>query len=243
MVQVFSLVNRMSMSQWTRVVRSLVSLSVPSSLAGLGIWSQILSLSAFRPNSGSALWITVKLVLGSGMAFMNLNESFRSDLRPQDGYPVVHLCECSGSITCQLEEVSHHFCSIIPAFIHIQVWVKPHLHMVLYLDALLQVLTSPFDNWSQHCRYTGILQVICKFKWNFFNVWNHVLVLLLTIHMDKLPEDLSLPYRPSCTLTLRHAASAWYSQPTLLNLKKNSTLDVEESCTLQPYPDWNPTLL
>ena len=46
-------------------------------------------------------------------------------------------------------------------------------------------------------------------------------VLFLTIHMDKLLEDLSLPYIPSCTLVLRHAASAWYSQPTLLNLKEN----------------------
>ena len=30
-----------------------------------------------------------------------------------------------------------------------------------------------------------------------------------------------LPYILSCTLVLRHAASAWYSQPTLLNLKEN----------------------
>ena len=64
-----------------------------------------------------------------------------------------------------------------------------------------------------------------------------MLVLLVTIHMDKLPEDLSLPYVPSCTLVPRHAASAWYSQPTLLNLKVNSAPDAYENCTLQPYPN------
>ena len=64
-----------------------------------------------------------------------------------------------------------------------------------------------------------------------------MLVLLLIIHMDKLPEDLSLPFALSCTLVLRHAASAWYSQPTLLNLKENSAPDAYENCTLQPYPD------
>ena len=61
--------------------------------------------------------------------------------------------------------------------------------------------------------------------------------------MDKLPEDLSLPYIPSWTLVLRQASSAWYSQPTLLNFKENSTPDAYENYTLQPYPDWNPTLL
>ena len=64
-----------------------------------------------------------------------------------------------------------------------------------------------------------------------------MLVLLVTIHMDELPEDLSLPYVPSCTLVPKHAASAWYSQPTLLNFKENSAPDAYENCTLQPYPD------
>ena len=64
-----------------------------------------------------------------------------------------------------------------------------------------------------------------------------MLVFLLTIHMDKLPEDLSLPYVPSCTLVPRHAARAWYSQPALLNFKENSALDAYENCTLQPYLD------
>ena len=51
-------------------------------------------------------------------------ESFRPDLRPQDGYPVVHLRECSGCVTCQHEDFSHQFfCRVIPAFVHLQVWV------------------------------------------------------------------------------------------------------------------------
>ena len=33
------------------------------------MWSRILSSSTFRPTSGSDLWIRVKSVLGSGMAF------------------------------------------------------------------------------------------------------------------------------------------------------------------------------
>ena len=38
------------------------------------MWSQILSSSTFRPTSGSDLWITVKSVLGSGMAFTSLRK-------------------------------------------------------------------------------------------------------------------------------------------------------------------------
>ena len=56
---------------------------------------------------------------------------------------------------------------------------------------------------------------------NFLNLCNHSLVLLLAIHMDKLPEDLGLPYILTCTLVLRHAASVWCSQPTLVNFKEN----------------------
>ena len=138
-----------------------MSSSVPSSLTGLGMWSRILSSSTFRPTSGSDLWITVKSVLGSGMAFTSLRKVSGPDLRPQDGYPVVHLREHSGCFTCQHEDFSHQLlCRVIPAFVHLQVRVIPCLHMVSYRDALLQVLAIPLGNGSQHCGYMGLLHII-----------------------------------------------------------------------------------
>ena len=151
--------------------------------------------------------------VGEWDGIYKFKESFRPDLRPQDGYPVVHLLERSGCITCQHEDFSHQFlCRVIPAFVHLQVRVIPCLHMVSYRDALLQMLAIPLGNGSQHCGYMGLLHIILKFTSNFLNLCNHSLVLHLAIHMDKLPEDLSLPYILTCTLVLRHAASVWCSQ-------------------------------
>ena len=71
--------------------------------------------------------------IGEWDGIYDFNESFKSDLRLQDGYPLVHLHKWPGGITCQHEEVSHQFlCRVVPAFIHVQVWVKPHLHIVPY---------------------------------------------------------------------------------------------------------------
>ena len=138
----------------------------------------------------------------------------------------MHLGECSGCITCQYEDFSHQFlCRVIPAFVHLQVWVASCLHVVSYQDALLQVLAGPLGNGSQYCGYTGLFHIICKLTSNFLNLCNHLFVLFLTIHMDKLSEDLGLPFVPSRTLVLRHAAGVWYSQPTFLNFKENSALD------------------
>ena len=174
--------------------------------------------------------------VGEWDGIYKFKESFRPDLRLQDGYPVVHFRECSGCITCQHEDFSHQLlCRGVPAFVHLQVRVVSCLHIVSYRDALLQVLDVPLGNGPQHCGYMGLLHIICKFTSNFLNLSNHSLVLLLTIHMDKLPEDLSLPFIPSCTLVLRHAASVWYSQPTLLNFKENSAPDAYENCTSLPY--------
>ena len=182
--------------------------------------------------------------VGEWDGIYKFKESFRPDLRLQDGYPVVHLRECSGCITSQHEDFSHQFlCRVIPAFVHLQVQVVSCLHVVSYRDTLLQVLASPLGNGSQYCGYMGLLHIICKFTSNFLNLCNHSFVLLLTIHVDKLPEDLGLPFVLSCTLVLRHAAGVWYSQPTLLNFKENSALDACENCTLLPLLDWHPILL
>ena len=58
--------------------------------------------------------------------------------------------------------------------------------------------------------------------------------------MNKLPEDLSLPYIPTCTLVLRHAASVWYSQPTLLNFKENSAPGCLQELYLATSPRLTP---
>ena len=177
-------------------------------------------------------------MLGSGMAFTSLRKVSGLTFDMQDGSPVVHLGECSGCVTCQHEDFSHQFlCRVIPAFVHLQVWVVSCLHMVSYRDALLQVLAGPLGNGPQYCGYTGLLHIICKFTSNFLNLCNHSFVLILTIHVDKLPEDLGLPFVLSCTLVLRHAACVWYSQPTLLNFKEIRAPDAYKNCTLLPSLD------
>ena len=217
------------MTQWNRVPRSFVGLSMPLILAGLGMWSQILSSSTFRPHLGSAFSITVMSVLGRGMAFMILLKvsGLTFDLR-------------IGILKCILERILE----ASPASLKMSITSSSvelsqpsstfrYRSNIVWTWCLTEVLTSPPGNRSNHCRYTGTFQVIYIFKRNFFNLGDDMLVCFLAIHMDKLPEDLSLPDIPSFTLIIRHAASVWYSQPTLLNFKETVHQMSNNDCTWQ----------